>query len=253
MEKEARKEHKLSEKSWVHSDAYHYILIAGLAIVLVLSGANAYSLFKVKKVTDDLAPLLTGAQPSAPSAAQQPTVDDNQKFDVSASDAAGTLGENKATVLVVEFSDFQCPFCSRFFQQTEAQLITDYVKTGKVKFVYKDFPLDSIHPQARPAAEAARCAGEQGKFWEYHDYIFNNQARLSTQGIKDFAKELKLDETKFNSCVDARKYKDDVETNFQEGIKLGVQGTPTTFINGKKIVGAQPYSVIKAAIDAELK
>jgi len=243
-----------SSNSWIGSENYNYFLTGAVVIVLVLTIFNAYSINKVQKVTDKLDPLLQGAQPSVPSAAQPSAAADDAKVSgVTATDAAGVLGEDSAKVLVVEYSDFQCPFCSKFFQQTEGQIITEYVKTGKIKFVYKDFPLDSIHPYARPAANAARCAGEQGKFWEYHDYIFNNQARLSSTVFKDFAKELKLDETKFSQCLDAGKYASAVEANFQEGIKFGVQGTPTTFVNGKRIVGAQPYSVIKAAIDAELK
>ncbi len=161
------------------------------------------------------------------------------------------LGEDNAPVTIIEFSDYQCPFCKKFYDETEKQLIKDYVETGKVKFVYRDFPLDSIHPLARKAAEAAECADEQGKFWEYHDKLFETQ-KLDEASLKQHAKDLGLDTEQFNSCLDSGKYKDEVQKDLDDGIKAGVTGTPTFFINGKKVVGAQPYSVIKQIIDDEL-
>ncbi len=178
-----------------------------------------------------------------------------QRVDVSVDDDPA-MGESDAPVTVIEFSDFECPFCQRAFTDAVAGIKKDYVATGKVRFVYRDYPL-SFHAMATPAAEAAECAHEQGKFWEYHDQIFNNQANLTNANLKAWAAGLELDTAKFNSCVDTRKYKAEVEADFQAGSTAGVSGTPTFFIGNDKdgyivIVGAQPYSALKQAIDAEL-
>ena len=159
------------------------------------------------------------------------------------------LGEDDAAVTIVEFSDFQCPFCKRFHEQTLDQIKTNYIDTGKVKFVYRDFPL-GFHPFAQAAGEAGECAKEQGKFWEYHDKIFQNQASLSNDGLKQWAADIDLDTDKFNGCLDSGKYKQEVQKDFSDGQKLGVSGTPTFFVNGVKLVGAQPYSAFDAAIKA---
>ncbi len=165
-------------------------------------------------------------------------------------DLTGTYakGPANAPVTIVEYSDFQCPFCGRATPTIEA--VTK--KYGdKVRLIYKHFPL-SFHPNAQPAAEASECAGEQGKFWQFHDKLFANQETLSADNYKLWAKELGLDLTKFNSCVDTRKYQQKVQTQFSQGSADGVSGTPTFYINGKQIVGAQPQQAFEQIIDAEL-
>ncbi len=193
--------------------------------------------------------------PSQPSAPGGNPVAGPVKFDVSVDDDP-TLGNKDAKVTIIEFSDFQCPFCGRFYTQTELQLKKDYVDTGKVLFVYRDFPLSSIHPNAQKAAEASECADEQGKFWEYHDLLFTKQDPWAdTDGItafKQYAKDLGLNTGQFNSCLDTGKYASEVDKDFQDGSNAGVSGTPSFFINGQQVVGAQPYSVFKQMIDSEL-
>ncbi|MFH1364782.1 MAG: thioredoxin domain-containing protein, partial [Candidatus Aenigmatarchaeota archaeon] len=141
-----------------------------------------------------------------------------------------------------------CPFCSRFYSDAYQKIITEYVDTGKAKIVYRDFPL-SFHPQAQPAAEAAECAGEQGMFWEYHDKIFENQGALSTESYKQWAADLGLNTEQFNSCFDSGTYRSEVQKDFADGQAAGVSGTPTFFINGQKLVGAQPFEAFKGVID----
>ena len=192
----------------------------------------------------------TVAQPGQPSPGTPTGI-----VDVSADDDPA-LGKDNAPITVIEFSDFQCPFCSRFRDQTFDQIKTNYIDTGKVKFVYRDFPLSSIHPMAESGAEAAECANEQGKFWEYHDILFSKQDEWTTTGVdtlKGYAKDLSLDTNKFNSCLDDGKYKDEVAKDFQDGVDAGVQGTPSFFINGKQLSCAQPFTSFQAAIDSELK
>ena len=162
------------------------------------------------------------------------------------------LGDENAPVTIIEFSDFECPFCARFHSSTLDQIKTEYVDTGKVKFVYRDFPLDSIHSQATPAAEAAQCAFEQGKFWEFHDEIFANQQSLGSSLYKQIASDLGLDTNKFNDCVDSRKYREEVKKDLQDGASVGIRGTPGFIVNSVPLSGAQPFSSFQAVIEAEL-
>ena len=161
-------------------------------------------------------------------------------------------GAANAPVTMIEFSDFQCPFCGRFFEDAYPQIKKDYIDTGKVQLIFRNFPLTSIHPNAQPAAEAAECADEQGKFWQYHDQLFTNQAMLSVENYKQWAKDLGLDTKKFNDCVDTHKYASKVSKDESDGQAAGVDGTPAFFVNGALISGAQPYGAFKAAIDAAL-
>lgn len=158
-------------------------------------------------------------------------------------------GEVSAPVTIVEFSDFQCPFCQRF-HLTLTQLLNDY--PSQVRWVYKHFPLDSMHPQARPAAEASECAAEQDKFWEFTDTLYENQTRLGSDLYQELASDLGLDIEQFQDCFDSGKYKDKVEADYQEAMELGVRGTPASFINGEPLVGAVPYDSLKSAIDQVL-
>lgn len=163
-----------------------------------------------------------------------------------------SLGNPNAPVTIVEFSDFQCPYCARFFANTLGAVKDKYVKTGKARLVYRDFPLSSIHSEATGAAEAAACANEQGKFWEYHDKTFQNQQALGAANYQQWAKDLGLNATAFNQCVDTRKYADEVQKDFNDGRKAGVSGTPTFFINGKMVVGALPIEEFESAIEEAL-
>ena len=165
-------------------------------------------------------------------------------------------GAKNAPVTMIEYSDFQCPYCERFFTNTEPALYDKYIKTGKVKLVYKNFPL-SIHQNAKHAAEAALCAGDQGQFFAYHDKLFGNQAKWvsladPTNQFVKFAEEIGLDNATFRQCYTSGKHAQDVQNDFNEGSQAGVRGTPTFFINGQMISGAQPLNVFEAAIDAAL-
>jgi len=160
-------------------------------------------------------------------------------------------GFKDAPITIVEYSDFQCPYCSRGWQVMK-QVEEDYVKSGKVKIIFKNFPL-SFHPQAQPAALAALCAGEQGKFWEFHDKLFANQNLLGDSLYSQTATELKLDLAKFNSCYQSQKYLSQINSEMKDGQSKGISGTPGFLVNGQAVIGAQPYSVFQQIIDAELK
>ena len=172
------------------------------------------------------------------------------RIDVSVDDDA-VKGDVNALVTIVEFSDFECPFCGKYVLETYPQLIKEYVDTGKVKYVFRDFPLE-FHLEAQKAAEAAECAGEQGKFWEMHDYLFENQDYLGVDYLKGYAKDLGLDTKDFNECLDSGAMAEEIENDLLDGQSYGVSGTPAFFINGKLISGAQPFSVFKQEIEVAL-
>jgi protein-disulfide isomerase len=159
------------------------------------------------------------------------------------------LGGANAPVTIVEFSDFQCPFCQRV-APTLKRVKETY--GDKVRIVWKDFPLTSIHPEAFKAAEAGNCAREQGKFWEFHDRLFANQQALQPDALKAHATAVGLDPAAFNACLDTAKYSDRVQEHIGIGTRLGVNSTPAVFINGRPITGAQPYEVFARIIDEEL-
>lgn len=197
--------------------------------------------------------------------AQQPQQQIQQQNDiqpivateVSADDDA-ILGNKNAPVTIIEFSDFQCPFCRKFWKEALQQIKKEYIDTGKVKFVYRDFPLP-FHPGAIPAAQAAECAKEQGKFWQMHDAIFEEQEKqgsgtiqFGAADLKTWAAKIGLSAAKFNQCLDSGKYQQEVEKDIADGSAVGVNGTPATFVNGVLVSGAQPFSVFKSAIEQAL-
>ena len=178
-------------------------------------------------------------------------------IEVSADDDA-VLGNPDALVTIIEFSDFQCPYCRRSYNELLPPLKENYIDKGLVSFIYRDYPLD-FHADAKKAAEATECAEEQGKFWEMHDAIFEGQNALGNgtvaipyDNLKQYANDLGLDTDQFNQCLDSGKYEDEVTNDLRDGIKYNVSGTPTFFVNGQRIVGAQPYSVVSSVIDSLL-
>jgi protein-disulfide isomerase len=158
-------------------------------------------------------------------------------------------GKADAPVTLVEYSDFQCPFCLRVMP-TLKQLRAKY--GDKIRVVWKDFPLTQIHPQAFVAAQAGNCAREQGKFWELHDKMFGNQSALQPDALKKYAADAGLDAAKFNQCLDSSKYEARVQDALSAGGRLGITSTPTVFVNGRIVSGAQPIEVFQSVIDDEL-
>ena len=170
-------------------------------------------------------------------------------------------GSATAKVAVIEFSDYECPFCSRYSKDTLPQIASEYIDTGKVKYVFRDLPL-SFHKKAFKAAEAAHCAGAEGKFWEMHDTMFQNQAALAPEQLTTHAKTLGLNETNFQQCLDSGKFAADINKDIADAGSVGITGTPAFLVGViqpdgrvkvvKKISGARPYADFKAAIDGAL-
>ena len=245
-------------------------MIAAIAIITFLGGyaigtlddtSNSYVTNEdLKEIISEIE-IKTAPAPQPAQIPTQPTA--SQVFRVSLDDDP-VKGNPNAPVTMVEFSDFQCPFCLRFFQQTLPLIEENYIDTGKIKFVYRDFPLDSIHPNARPAHIAAECADEQGKFWEYHDVLFEKQsewnrlssADLSSQ-LNQYATSMGLESASFDSCLTSQSMADEVNADFLQAAQYGATGTPTFFIGNEKngfikLVGAQPYAVFQGMIDNQL-
>ena len=164
-------------------------------------------------------------------------------------DPARVRGNPKAKVMIVEFSDFQCPYCGGV-QATLQSVLAKHPDT--VALAYRDMPMSKIHPFARKAAEAARCAGEQRKFWEYHDLLFADQSKLNQDGLMDKARTLKLDEQQFESCLSGEKFKAQIQQDSQDGMRAGVSGTPGFFINGIFMSGSQPESAFENLVQEQL-
>jgi protein-disulfide isomerase len=195
----------------------------------------------------------------------QPTPDRIEDFAALATADDPVLGDPDAPVTIVEFSDFQCPFCRSWWLETFPQLKREYLDTGKAKLVFRDFPLP-FHSAAIPSAVGARCAQEQGKFWEFHDELFAQQMQKEADptrvavtisygedDIRSWARAAGVDGTAFDACLAAAAYAANVQEDLQAGQDAAVDGTPTFFVNGLRIVGAQPYNVFQQAIEAELQ
>lgn len=174
------------------------------------------------------------------------------------------LGDPDAPISIIEFSDYQCQFCARFYSDTLPLLNSQYIETGKVNLISRDFPMQKIHSNAMATALASECANEQGKFWEYHDKLFEtqntwkqNKSDVMILTLKQFAKELNLNQEQFDSCLDSGKYAEEVNQDMVDGQKYMVTGTPTFFVGNEKvgyssIFGAQSFSDFRIMIDEKL-
>ncbi|MBU6142027.1 DsbA family protein [Patescibacteria group bacterium] len=222
-----------------------YLLPVSILVAAVLiAGAVIYS---------------AGTTPApSPAGQQQPSAAvDANALKLTSDDVV--LGDLNAPVTLIEYGDYQCTFCGRFFSETESQIVNNYVKTGKVRLVFRNFPF--LGPESAPSANAAECAKDQGKFWEYHDALFTaevkdgqeNNGNLTRGLFMSLASNLGLDTTQFGSCLDSNKYASLVASQKSTAISsLGVQATPTFFLGTQKIEGALPYDQFKTDIDQAL-
>lgn len=229
------------------------LLALGAILVFLLGGALGGMYVKIQYLegkAGTTSGITAAPSPSVPTAPVAPSV-----VNVKVNDTDPIKGDPKARLTIVEFADYQCPYCERFFKDAYPQIIKDYVDTGKVKFVYKN--LAFLGKESTDAANAAKCAQEQNKFWEYHDYLFSHQGAensgtFAPDKLKGFAATLGLNTDQFNSCLDGQKYNAQVTADQAEASKNGFNSTPSVAIGSTPIIGAQPYAQFKAAIDAEL-
>jgi protein-disulfide isomerase len=170
------------------------------------------------------------------------------RYDVE-SEGFPSIGPEDAPITIIEFSDYQCPYCRRWHEQVYQPLLNAY--PGKIKLVYRHLPLTSIHPDALPAAEAAMCAGEQDAYWPFHEKLFSS-VELNSDLYLQYAQEIGLDVTNFEACLTEHRYQEAIQADSDFAVNLGATSTPTFFINGLAIVGAQPLNVFQQVIDKEL-
>ncbi|MFQ5496458.1 MAG: thioredoxin domain-containing protein [Nitrosopumilus sp.] len=256
------KEEKVTtvKKSTVNGLIIGIIVVVGVAAFFAgsyFSNLNSNQISE-KDLEDAIAKLeLKLLQNQLPSKQQAPPIK------ISA-DNDPVIGNEDAPITIIEFSDFQCPFCARFHTQTLPLILEEYIEQGKVKLVFRDFPIQSIHPNALPASVAAECANEQGKFKEMHDVLFDNQNEWNKQEtvnalslFSEYANEIQLDQETFDSCLTNGKYIEEIRKDLEDGRNYGVSGTPGFFIGNEKIgfvelKGAQPFDSFKKVIDAQL-
>jgi len=227
------------------------ILMILVGIALILTFINLYWTANLAKqlafLTGGVDGELREAQPRPPFQQQrQGEQQQPSRIEVSVDDDP-SIGPENAAITIVEFSDFRCPFCARA-KPTLKQILETY--GDKIRFVYRDFPI--LGPQSQKAAEAAECADEQGKFWQYHDLLFANQQTLDIPNLKQYAVDIGLNPSIFNDCLDSGKMASEVEKDFQDGQDYGVSGVPAFFINGILVSGAQPYGAFEQIIEQEL-
>jgi len=170
------------------------------------------------------------------------------------------LGDGNAKVTIIEFGDYQCPLCRAFWRETLPRIKKEYVDTGRVRIVFRDFPIQDIHPEALVTAMAAECAEDQGKYWEFHDKAFREQdrrgrdvVRYNARDVRRWAAEIGLEAAAFDQCLDSERYKAEVLQDYQDGADIGMKGTPVFFINGRALVGAHPFATFQKVIEEELR
>ncbi len=262
-------ESETNSKVTINKSTYNNMLKGIVAAIAIATFLGGYSLGTFDNSNsgvsqEELKEIISEIKTIAPQPTQQPTQPTAaQLFKVSIDDDP-MKGDPDAEVTVIEFSDFQCPFCSRFYTQTLSQLEENYIDTGKINFVYRDLPLDNLHPNARPAHIAAECADEQGKFWDYHDILFEKQSqwqRLPSDELQttlsQFASDLGLQTVNFESCLQSEEIADEVNRDALAAASLGITGTPSFFIGNEedgfvKLVGAQPFAAFQGIIDDKL-
>ncbi|HEY3475356.1 MAG TPA: DsbA family protein [Anaerolineales bacterium] len=235
----------VQEETVTFKRSHFYSVLTVLAFAAgVLLGYVAWGMDSPTAVTAQ-----TGGQPSGP-VVEAPVTQEPQytRYDIPI-DNAYSLGPADAPITLVEFSDYQCPFCRRWHAEVYEPLLAAY--PGKIRFVYRHLPLTSIHPDAFSAAEAAMCAGEQDAYWPFHERLFSSES-LGNSTYVQYAQDLGLNMPNFEACLSDRKYQEAVQADTDFAINLGIRSTPTFFINGLAVVGAQPLDVFKQVIDKEL-
>ncbi len=251
---------KHEQQVTVDKSTYHKLIISIVSVAIISAFLGGYVVggetaepkeVIIRETIQDLQqPRQTGQEQFGPQIMRNISIDDDPM-----------KGNPDAPITIIEFSDFQCPFCAKFHETTLPLLEQNYISTGKVNFVYRDFPIQSIHPNAIPAALASECADDQGKFWEMHDRIFESQGDWQSLEVlqsvilfKQYAIDLGLDADEFDLCIDSGKYLDEIRKDLDDGRNYGVTGTPGFFVGNKeigftKLIGAQPFSSFQIVID----
>ena len=224
--------------------------VAGLTFGYIFWGREASTQVKQPVIAavpaDNQEQPQPGAQAAPPGAEPTPEF---RRYEIP-EDGNPVLGPDNAPITIIEFSDYECPYCQKWHTQAWPQLQAEYGE--QIRLVYRDFPLTSIHANASPAAVAANCAGEQDMYWPYNEKLFTNERSLGRTTYEFYAEEIDLDLDAFKECMESGRHVEEVEADYQFAATLGIRSTPTFFVNGIPVVGAQPFEVFKDLIDKEL-
>ena len=228
-------DHLIFKRSHLYSVLLPLAFIAGLAVGYIFWGREEGRVSQVVVVPDTTA------------AVEQPR--EVRRYEITEDDDP-VYGPENAPITIIEFSDYECPYCRKWHIEVWPQLLEAY--PDQIRLVYRDFPLTNIHSNATPAAAAANCAHEQDQYWEFNERLFSMVNDLSVSGYQGYAEELELDMVAFNECLDSGRYNDEVMADFEYAANIGVNSTPTFFVNGIPVVGAQPFDAFSQLIDREL-
>jgi len=248
QEEEEEEVIETSEETVTFKLSHFYSVLVVLAFAVgILVGYVAWG--RGTTVTAAAPAAVAAQQPSGPVVeAPQPTQSPYTRYEIP-TEGYPSLGPDDAEIVIVEFSDYQCPFCRRFHDETYQQLLDAY--PGQIRFVYRNLPLTSIHPSAMPAAIASLCANDQNKYWEFHEKLFSSETLDEVTYIQ-YATDLGLDVETFTACLTSGSHDEFIQQDMNFSLDLGVQSTPTFFVNGLAIVGAQPLVNFQQIIDKEL-
>ena len=233
------------KRSHVYAALLPLAFVVGLAVGYIFWGRSTPAAPESTTANTEQAQAAEAQTESQAQAAPQEV----QRYDVPEDDDP-VYGPDEAPITIIEFSDFECPYCRRWHLEVWPQIEATY--GDQIRLVYRDFPLTSIHPNATPAAAAANCAGEQGSYWEYNQLLFSMELGLDKNAYEQYAANLGLDMDAFNACLDSGRQNDEIMADYEYAANLGVRSTPTFFVNGIPLVGAQPFEVFQQVIDQEL-
>jgi protein-disulfide isomerase len=231
------------KRTHVYAALLPLTFVVGLAVGYIFWGRETGSI----QAAPAAAPQAAAGGETAPGQAEQPQ--EVRRYQVPEDDDP-VFGPDDAPITIIEFSDYECPYCQRWHVQVWPRLLEAY--PDQIRLVYRDFPLTNIHPNATPAAAAANCAFEQEKYWEYNESLFSGRFDLNKDGYQEIATEIGLEMDAFNECLESGRHNEEVMADFEFAANLGVSSTPTFFVNGIPVVGAQPFEVFSQLIDSEL-
>lgn len=223
--------------------------VLGLVLGYVFGIFNPFAISAPGQNTEVAARQEAAGEQNPTAAPEQAAQEEIRRYEVPEDDNP-SIGPEDAEITIIEFSDYECPYCRKWHIEVFDKIREDYPE--QVRLVYRDFPLKSIHPNALPAAAAANCAIEQDAFWDFNRKLFSGEYDLSDESYKRISEELELDQAAFEQCLSEGRYVSEVESDYEYASNLGVRSTPTFFVNGIPIVGAQPYEVFQDLIDKEL-
>jgi len=230
-------------RSHVYAALLPLTFVVGVAVGYIFWGRSTPN-----ATAGDTAAVAPAAE-AAPAQAAQVQPEQVQRYDIPEDDDP-VFGPNEAPITIVEFSDFECPYCRRWHLEVWPQIQAAYA--DEVRLIFRDFPLSTIHANATPAAAAANCAGEQDSYWEFNELLFSMEMGLDKNAYEQYASQLNLDMDAFNECLDSGRQNDEINGDYEYAANLGVRSTPTFFVNGIPLVGAQPFEVFQDLIEQEL-